>query len=322
MRRYRILPAVAIVAALSLTLAACGGDDDDSAESASPSAPTEQVAAAEPGTIVEVASASEEFETLVAAVQAAGLVDTLSGDGPFTVFAPTDDAFATALTDLGVTAEELLADTDLLTSILTYHVLPAEVPSTAITPGTAMTVNGATVELATEGGVTVNGISVVTADVEASNGVIHVIDGVLLPPDDGETIVDIASASTDFETLVAAADAAGLVETLAGPGPYTVLAPIDDAFTLALDELGLTAEELLADTELLTSILTYHVVPGEIFAADFVAGPLTTVNGADVNVTRDGTNVFVNNIHIVQPDLDASNGVIQVIDRVLVPPAS
>ena len=173
--------AVAVVAAL--TLAACG---DDANDDAAPATTVAEAPAEEPGTIVDVAVGAGSFTTLVAAVQAAGLVETLSSEGPFTVFAPTDDAFAAALDALGLTAEELLADTDTLTSILTYHVVAGEVPaSTVVTlDGQEVeTVNGATVTISVDGDtVMVNDATVTAVDVDASNGVIHVIDSVLLPP--------------------------------------------------------------------------------------------------------------------------------------------
>jgi len=131
--------------------------------------------------IVDTAVDAGTFQTLVAAVTAAGLVDTLKGDGPFTVFAPTDDAFA-ALPE--GTVEALLGDIPTLTSILTYHVVPGKVMSTDLSDGMmAGTVNGAEVTIGTMDGVTVNGANVVAADIEASNGVIHVIDAVILPPE-------------------------------------------------------------------------------------------------------------------------------------------
>ncbi|MEZ5231621.1 MAG: fasciclin domain-containing protein [Acidimicrobiia bacterium] len=140
----------------------------------------------EAGTIVDVAVAAGDFETLVAAVTAADLVETLSGDGPFTVFAPTDEAFAEALTALDLTAEELLADKETLTSILTYHVVSGEVPSTEVVTmdgESVATVNGKDITIAVDGDkVMVNDANVTAVDVEASNGVIHVIDKVLLPP--------------------------------------------------------------------------------------------------------------------------------------------
>ena len=131
--------------------------------------------------IVDTAVGAGNFTTLVAAVEAAGLVETLKGEGPFTVFAPTDEAFA-ALPE--GTVESLLADPEALAAILTYHVVPGKVMSTDLSNGMmAATVNGADVTIMTEGGVMVNDANVVTADIEASNGVIHVIDAVILPPE-------------------------------------------------------------------------------------------------------------------------------------------
>ena len=130
--------------------------------------------------IVDTAASAGSFTTLVAAVQAAGLVDTLKGEGPFTVFAPTDEAFA-ALPE--GTVEALLADPEALAAILTYHVVAGKVMSTDLSDGMmAATVNGTDITIGTMGGVSVNGANVVTADIEASNGVIHVIDAVILPP--------------------------------------------------------------------------------------------------------------------------------------------
>ena len=196
-----LLRLVAALLALSMLAVACGSDDDTSASD--DSAPTEAAASSddaamddeeameddamadEPGTIVDVAVGAGSFTTLVAAVTEAGLVDTLSGDGPFTVFAPTDDAFAAALEALGLTAEELLASDD-LGAILTYHVVAGEVDAaTAISLDgqSAETVNGATIDISVvDGNVMINDATVVSADVMASNGIIHVIDKVILPP--------------------------------------------------------------------------------------------------------------------------------------------
>ncbi len=171
---------------LTLVAAACGSDADDTAATIEAPVETEEAAADEPGTIVDVAAANGSFTTLVAAVEAANLVETLSGEDPYTVFAPTDEAFATALTALGITAEELLADTELLTSVLTYHVLPGVVMAETVLTldgQSVATVNGAEVTIGVDGdAVTVNDANVVAVDVAASNGVIHVIDAVLLPP--------------------------------------------------------------------------------------------------------------------------------------------
>jgi uncharacterized surface protein with fasciclin (FAS1) repeats len=137
-------------------------------------------------------------------------------------------------------------------------------------------------------------------------------------------IVAVASGNPDFSILVSAVAAAGLVETLQGPGPFTVFAPTNAAFEAALESLGLTAEELLADTETLTSILTYHVVAGEVPASQVVTldgQEVETVNGAPVTISVDGESVMVNEANVVATDVEASNGVIHVIDAVLLPPA-
>ena len=328
--------AAALLMALALGASACASDDaEETAETTETTEATETTEeAAETGTIVEVAAANGSFNTLVAAVDAAGLVETLSSDGPFTVFAPTDDAFTAALGDLGISADDLLADTELLTTILTYHVISGEVLSADLTDGMMpATVQGEEVTIDLSDGVKVNGANVIIADVPASNGVIHAIDYVLLPPslelggdameeeEAAPTIVDVATTN-GFTTLVAAVDAAGLVETLSGDGPFTVFAPTDEAFAVALESLGITAEELLADTELLTSVLTYHVVAGEVFSADLTDGlTAATVNGAEITFDlSDGAKV--NEANITAADVGASNGVIHVIDAVLLPPAS
>jgi uncharacterized surface protein with fasciclin (FAS1) repeats len=165
-----------VAAAAALTLVGCSSSDDETA--------TESVAASEvasSGTIVDIASANESTSTLVAAVSAAGLVDTLNGEGPFTVFAPTNEAFAAL--PAGVLDALLLPENkDVLTQILTYHVVPGTVMAADITDGDVATVEGQTVTLSTADGVTVNGANVIQADIVADNGVIHVIDAVILPP--------------------------------------------------------------------------------------------------------------------------------------------
>ena len=281
-----------------------------------------------------MAVASGQFPTLVAAVQAAGLEETLSGDGPFTVFAPTEDAFADLFARLGLEPEVMLGNVGMLTSVLTYHVLPQAVPaSTVVTlDGQSVpTVQGADITITVDGEtVKVNDATVVTTDVEASNGVIHVIDQVLFPPSDAApepaapgTVVDVAVASGQFPTLVAAVQAAGLEETLSGDGPFTVFAPTEQAFADLLASLGLTAEQVLGNVELLTSVLTYHVLPLAAPAETVLTldgQSVTTVNGADVTITIDGAAVMVNDANVVTADVEASNGVIHVIDKVLFPP--
>jgi transforming growth factor-beta-induced protein len=181
----RLLRLLALLFAFTLVAAACA-DDDEPADTAPETTEAPDEAPAEDGDIVDVAVAADDFDTLVAAIQAAGLEETLRGDGPFTVFAPTDAAFAAALDALGITAEELLADTDTLTAILTYHVVSGSFPASEVVglDGQEVeTVNGATVTVTVDGDmVMVNDANVIATDVMASNGVIHVIDTVLLPP--------------------------------------------------------------------------------------------------------------------------------------------
>jgi uncharacterized surface protein with fasciclin (FAS1) repeats len=176
--------------------------------------------------IVDTAVAAGNFKTLVTAVQAAGLVDTLKSAGPFTVFAPTDDAFAKIPKDQ---LEALLANKTQLTAVLTYHVVAGKVMSTDLTNDMAVkTVQGENVTITLDdGGVMVNDAKVVQADIVCTNGVIHAIDTVLTSEKD---IVDTAVAAGNFKTLITAVQAAGLVDTLKSAGPFTVFAPTDDAF--------------------------------------------------------------------------------------------
>ncbi|GAB4578578.1 MAG: hypothetical protein Fur0022_13130 [Anaerolineales bacterium] len=274
--------------------------------------------------IVDTAIADGRFTTLVAAVQAAGLAETLSGEGPFTVFAPTDDAFA-ALPE--GTIEALLADIPTLSNILLYHVIEGKVMAADVVGlSSATTLLGEDVTVTVEGDtVKINDSTVIITDIETTNGVIHVIDAVLLPPAAEEPmmfetdIVDTAIADGRFTTLVAALQAAGLVDALKAEGPFTVFAPTDDAFA-ALPE-G-TIEALLADIPTLTNILLYHVVEGKVLAADVVnLSSATTLLGEDVTITVEDGVVKINDATVIITDLVTTNGVIHVIDMVLLPPA-
>ena len=147
------------------------------------------------------------------------------------------------------------------------------------------------------------------------------VDGPGIAPLPGD-LVDVAVSAGEFPTLIAAVQAAGLVDTLKSEGPFTVFAPTEAAFAAALEALGLTAAELLADVETLTAVLTYHVVPGRVMAGDLVgamAMPVVTVNGAEILVTEDAGSVIINEATVVSADIEASNGVIHVIDQVLLP---
>ncbi len=270
-------------------------------------------------TVVDVIVDSPDHTTLEAAVIAAELDGTLSGTGPFTVFAPTDAAFDALPAG---TVDALLADIPTLTSILTYHVVGAQALSTDLSDKQKIiTVNGKKITITIdEAGVKINNVAmVVTADILADNGVVHVIDAVLLPPP--ATVVDIIVDSPDHTTLEAAVIAADLVETLSGDGPFTVFAPTDAAFA-ALPE-G-TVEALLDDIPALTAILTYHVVGAEAWSGDLSDGmEITTLNGKKVTVTIDGSGVTINGVAmVIAADILADNGVVHVIDAVLIPGAT
>jgi len=267
--------------------------------------------------IVEIAVSDGRFETLTAALGAAGLVETLQGEGPFTVFAPTDDAFAALPAG---TVEALLADIPTLTDILLYHVVAGKVmASDVVSLSEAEAVNGKSIDIMVSGsGVQLNDAQVIITDIEASNGVIHVIDKVLLPPEDLPSIVDLAVSDGRFTTLTAALGAAGLVEALQGEGPFTVLAPTDDAF--AALPAG-TVEALLADIPTLTDILLYHVVAGKVMASDVVSlSEAEAVNGKSIDIRVSSSGVLLNDSQVIIPDIEVSNGVIHVIDAVLLPP--
>lgn len=324
-----------VALALALLVAACAPvtTAPAPAPAATPTAAAE-APAAEPAAadIVDTAIAAGNFTTLVTAVEAAGLVDTLKGEGPFTVFAPTDEAFAAIPAE---TLDALLADpSGDLTQILLYHVVAGEVMAADVTDGLeAATVQGAPVNFTVaDGAVRVNDATIVTTDIAASNGVIHVIDAVLMPPAEEAAasdtaaaepaamdIVDTAVAAGNFTTLVTAVEAAGLVDALKGEGPLTVFAPTDEAFAAIPAE---TLNALLADpTGELAQILLYHVVEGEVMAADVTDGlEATTLQGAPVNFTVADGNVNINDAAIVTTDIQASNGVIHVIDAVIMPP--
>jgi uncharacterized surface protein with fasciclin (FAS1) repeats len=265
-------------------------------------------------TITEIVVASEVHTTLETAVITAGLADVLSGPGPFTVFAPTDDAFA-ALPDGTIAA--LLADSATLADILLYHTVGSEALSSSLTNGQKITtLNGSDVRVRiTDNGVFINDAQVTMADIDASNGVVHVIDAVLTRP--AASVVEVIVNSPDHNTLEAAVIAADLAGTLSGDGPFTVFAPTDAAFDLL--PAG-TVAALLADIPTLTSILTYHVVGAEAFAAELSNGQrITTVNGGSVRVTINDDGVFIDDAQVTITDIEAENGVVHVINAVLMP---
>ena len=309
-------------------------------EAAAGEAAAGEAAAGEEATeknIVETAIDNGSFTTLVAAVEAAGLVDVLTGEGPFTVLAPNDEAFA-ALPE--GTVEALVEDAQnggtQLAEILTMHVVVgAAVMSGDLTDGQIVTTENGdlTVAISAEGTVTFsNGnvtATVIAADVEASNGVIHVIDSVIVPAAEEpaeKNIVETAVDNGSFETLVAAVTAADLAETLSGEGPFTVLAPNDEAF--AALPAG-TVDSLLEDAQnggtQLADILMLHVVVGAaVMSGDLTDGQVVATGNGDLTVAISGEGVvtFSNGnttATVIGADVSASNGVIHVIDSVLLP---
>ncbi|MEM8488801.1 MAG: fasciclin domain-containing protein [Bacteroidota bacterium] len=268
--------------------------------------------------IVETAVAAGTFNTLAAALGEADLVKTLKGKGPFTVFAPTDEAFAKLPKG---TVESLLKpeNRDQLVSILTYHVVKDRVRAEEVAGlRSAGTVNGQRVEIAIEDGqLFLDNARVTATDIRASNGIIHVIDEVLIP--ETKLIPEVAKGAKVFETLLAAVKTAGLADALSGAGPFTVFAPTDDAF--AKLPAG-TVEALLKpeNRDQLVDILKYHVVEGRLYADDFFRrGRVNTLLDERVQV-KYGDNAFrVNNANVISTDIEAGNGVIHVIDAVLLP---
>jgi uncharacterized surface protein with fasciclin (FAS1) repeats len=332
MRKFSIL---SLLLVFSLVIAACAPAATEVVSEPEPvveEPQADEMAEEMPESIVDIAVADGRFTTLVAALQAADLVETLQGDGPFTVFAPTDEAFA-ALPE--GTVEALLADPEALSQILLYHVVEGKVMAAdvaGLNGDEVATASGENIMVkADDMGVMINESKVIITDIEGSNGVIHVVDAVILPPaeesadaemedemmEESKTIVDIAVEDGRFTTLVTAVTEAGLAETLQSEGPFTVFAPTDDAFA-ALPE-G-TVEALLADIPTLSNILLYHVVEGKVMAADVVElDQAMTVQGQYADITTDMGKVMVDNAEVIITDIEASNGVIHVIDAVILP---
>lgn len=266
-----------------------------------------------------VGVASDNAKTLAAAVTAAGLAETLKGKGPFTVFAPTDAAFSAIQSDV----DNLMKPENKvqLAQILKGHVVSGNVKAADLKDGEILTALDGSKLLVniSNGKVMVGDATVTMKDVEASNGVVHLIDKVILPAKPKEKVMDIvAIASESAKTLAAAVTAAGLVETLQGNGPFTVFAPTDAAFAaIQKDVDNLLKPENKAK---LANILTYHVVAGKAMAADLMDGQeLTTVQGTKLKVSVKNGKVMINGANVVSADIPASNGVIHVIDKVMMP---
>ncbi|MBK7874973.1 MAG: fasciclin domain-containing protein [Planctomycetes bacterium] len=276
------------------------------------------LAAGDTKSIVDTAVAAGSFTTLAKALQSAKLVDALQAKGPFTVFAPTDEAFAKLPKG---TLERLLRPENAheLAALLTYHVVPGNVAAKDVVKlASATTLNGQRVDVrVVEGGVRIDDANVVKTDITCSNGVIHVIDRVLVPQT--ANVVQLAEKAGTFGTLVAALDAAGLKDVLAGEGPFTVFAPSDEAF--AKLPKG-TVEGLLKpeNKARLVALLKFHVVSGRVYADQARAlASATTLEGRTVALKATEHGLLVGGANVTRADLEASNGVIHVIDAVLMP---
>lgn len=266
--------------------------------------------------IIDTALAAGSFNTLAAALTEADLIGALKGQGPFTVFAPTDEAFNKLPKG---TVESLLKpeNRDQLISILTYHVVPGELDAKHVLGSDALkTLNGQRATINADEG-TIGNASIVKTDIECSNGIIHVIDEVIMPTT--STILETATSAGSFTTLAAALDAAGLIDALSGDGPFTVFAPTDAAF--AKLPAG-TVETLLKpeNVEMLRSILLYHVVEGRVYSDDAIkAKNATTLQGTKISIKKTKKSVMINDATVQTANIDNSNGVIHVIDTVILP---
>ena len=300
---------ISLLAVLAVALAAVGGAGTASAGTRASNVD-----------IVQTAVAAGQFTTLASLLQKAGLVDTLATGGPFTVFAPTDAAFAKVPK---ATLDALAADPAKLKAVLLYHVVPGRVTAADVVKLTsAKTAEGRSLAIkVANGSVFVDAAQVTTPDVEATNGVIHVIDSVLIPQEATatapKTIVQIAVAAGSFKTLASLLKKAGLVGTLQGKGPFTVFAPTDAAFAKVPKA---TLAALAKDKAKLRSVLLYHVVKGNVPAAKVVTlRSAKTLNGKAVSIRVNGGKVSVGGARVTTADVKASNGVIHVVNKVLIP---
>jgi uncharacterized surface protein with fasciclin (FAS1) repeats len=279
--------------------------------------------------IVELAESQPDLSTLVQALVVGKLTDTLSRQGPYTVFAPTNEAFAKLpAADL----QHLLANPTKLASLLEYHVLAGNFKMRDLmSVRSAKTLEGDVVTVAGSGSiVTVNNARVLKADVGATNGIVHFIDTVLMPPNglklqtgtsSGiDNIVQLAQANPDLSTLVSALTAGGLTGTLAGTGPFTVVAPTNEAFS-KIETKALNA--LLANKAALDKVLEYHVFAANFSMRELMAVKIAqTLEGESVEVSNPGSSVIkVNDARVLKADVYASNGIVHVIDTLLMPPS-
>jgi transforming growth factor-beta-induced protein len=269
--------------------------------------------------IVQTAVSAGQFTTLASLLTQAGLVETLSTGGPFTVFAPTDAAFAKVPK---ATLDALAKNPALLKSVLLYHVVPGRVTAADVVKlSSAKTLEGSSVAIKTDGGsVYIDKAKVTTPDIMASNGVIHVIDSVLIPKSVAapeKNIVKTAVAAGQFKTLASLLTKAGLANVLQGKGPFTVFAPTDAAFAKVPKA---TLAALAKNKAKLRAVLLYHVVKGKVTAAQAMKlHSAKTLNGKSVKIRVSGGKVRVGGATVIKANVSASNGVIHVINKVLIP---
>ena len=313
LKKYLTMMMSVLTAVTLITLSGCKDDDDDMT----------------PGPekdIVELARATPVLSTLVTAIETAGLSSTLKGPGPYTVFAPTNAAFD-KLPD-GV-LEDLLANPSILAQVLQYHVVSGKVMSSDVTTGSVPTLlSGASVDLEVMGAsIMINDLAtVIAADQEATNGVVHIIDEVLIPPSielPKDNIVEIAQATPELSTLVAVLTKfPDLVTALSSEGTYTVFAPTNDAFAALLAAIGQSSADDVPESVLRT-ILEYHVIAtAAVMSGDLSDGQTAeALSGEEISVAIDENGVFISGAKVAVPDVEASNGVVHVIEDVMVPPS-
>lgn len=296
-----------LVLALAIGFTSCDKDDDE-------------MAPEETNTIADIAVSNPNFSILVDALMKADLVGAVSDEtANLTVFAPTNDAFTSLLSDLGATSlNDVPVET--LKSILLYHVIGTKAMSGDLQTGYYSTLstfsgNPMDVYITVDNGVTINNnTKVTTANVQADNGVIHVVDRVILPP----SVVNIAIDNPNFSILVSAVVKAGLADALSGEGPFTVFAPTNAAFQALFQDLGVSGIEDLS-AEQLTPILLYHVVQGNVLSTDLSNGEVSTLNESNKLTIDLSSGVKINDSQVIAADIQGANGVVHVIDKVLLP---
>lgn len=303
----RRLLSLLVVLAAAVVLVSCEDDDD--------------VVDDDPvGTIYQEIAGANNYTILEAAINKADLQSTLEGSGSFTIFAPNDNAFVSAgITDLNdYSADELAA-------ILQYHVVDSEIDFAALSGQDEVeTLNGTVYVTPFNDNNFLNArAGFLQADAEATNGVIHVIDRVLFPPEN--EISAIITESEGLSILEEALLQVGVENVLTGSGPYTIFAPSDDAFTALLDELDVTTINELSDEQLM-DILQYHIVSDRVFSTELVAGDQGTLLGQNFAIDFEGNSIVITDDNetsedavVVAGDFLGTNGIVHIVDEVLLP---